>query len=78
MILQFQQHWSQHGLDNAFQHVQMADSDRGILGATPVETLHAFWKGLVEMVTKLVLDHVPASKKAPLDRLALRFHRTHR
>lgn len=72
------QRWSQHKLDNAFQHVEMADPERGIFGATPVETLHAFRKGLVEMVTYVVLDHVPASKKAALDRLALRFHKSHR
>ena len=41
----------------------MADPDRGIFGATPVETLHAFRKGLVEMITFVVLDNVPASKK---------------
>ncbi len=39
--LAIQQSWSQHGLDNAFQHVEMADPDRGIFGATPVETLHS-------------------------------------
>ncbi len=47
--LEIRQHWSQHGLDNAFQHVAMADPDRGIFGATPVETLHASHKGLVEL-----------------------------
>jgi hypothetical protein len=76
--LALRQRWSQHGLDNAFQHVAMADPDRGIFGATPVETLHAFRKGLVEMVTHVVIDNVPPSKKAALDRLALRFHKTHR
>jgi hypothetical protein len=29
----------------------MADPDRGIFGVTPVETLHAVQKGLVEMIT---------------------------
>ena len=56
----------------------MADPDCGIFGATPVETLHAFRKGLVEMITFVVLDNVPASKKAALDCLALRFHKSHR
>ncbi len=56
----------------------MADPDRCIFGATPVETLHAFRKGLVEMVTHVLIDDVPPSKKAALDRLALRFHKTHR
>ena len=76
--LAIRQCWSQHGLDNAFQHVEMADPDRGIFGATPVETLHAFHKGLVEMVTHIVIDNVLPSKKAALDRLALRFHKAHR
>jgi hypothetical protein len=57
----------------------MADPDRSIFGATPVETLHAIVsKGLVEMVTHVVIDNVPPSKKAALDRLVLRFHKTHR
>ena len=72
------QRWSQHYLDNAFRNVTMADPDRGIFGATPVETLHAVRKGLVEMITFVVLDNVPASKKAALDCLALRFHTSHR
>ena len=70
--------WSQHRVDNAFSHVPFADPVRGIFGATPVETMHAFRKGMIEMVTFLVLDHVPVSKKAALDRLAIRFHKTHR
>lgn len=72
------QRWSQHRLDNAFNYVTFADPERGIFGATPVETLHAFRKGLVEVVTYIVLENVPASKKAALDNLALRFHHTHR
>ena len=48
------------------------------LGATPVETMHAFRKGIIEMVTFLVLDNVPPSKKASLDRLAIKFHHSHR
>jgi hypothetical protein len=35
-------------------------------------------KGLVAMVTHVVIDNVPPSKKAALNRLALRFHKTHR
>jgi hypothetical protein len=41
----------------------MADPDRGIFGATPVETLHAFCKGLVEMFSHFVIDNVPPSKR---------------
>jgi hypothetical protein len=51
----------------------MADPDRGMFGATPVETLYAFCKGLVEMVTHVVIDNVPPSKMAALDRLVLHF-----
>jgi hypothetical protein len=72
--LVIQQCWSQHGLDNAFQHVEMADPDRSIFGPSPVETLHAFCKDLVEMVTHVVIDNVPPSKKAAFDRLAMCFH----
>lgn len=71
--------WSQHRIPrNVFDHVPMADPIRGIFGATPVETLHAFRKGMIEMVTLLVIDNVPVSKRAALDSLAIRFHRTHR
>jgi hypothetical protein len=55
--------WSQHFLNNAFDYVTPADQIRGIFGATPVETMHALRKGIVEMVTFSVLDNVPASKK---------------
>jgi hypothetical protein len=45
----------------------MADPDRGIFGATPVETLHVFRKGLVEIVTHVVIDNALPSRKAALD-----------
>jgi hypothetical protein len=70
--------WSQHAVHNAFQDVMLADPVRGILGATPVKTMHAFRKGLIEHVTFLVLDNVPASRKAALDTLAVQFHQQHR
>jgi hypothetical protein len=70
--------WSQHYLNNAFDYVPLADPVRGIYGATPVETLHAFRKGLIEKVTLLVLKNVPVSKQAALDVLAVQFHRAHR
>jgi Plavaka transposase len=70
--------WSQHYLNNAFDYVPMADPVRGIFGATPVETLHAFRKGLIEKVTFLVLKNVPARRRAALDALAVHFHRKHR
>ena len=43
--------WSQHYLNNAFNAVCFADSSRGIFVATPLETMHAFRKGLIEYVT---------------------------
>ena len=70
--------WSQHYLNNALDYVPMADPVRGIFGATPVETLHAFRKGLIEKVTFLVLKNVPARRRAALDALAVHFHRSHR
>jgi hypothetical protein len=70
--------WSQHQLQNAFNRIVFADPVRGILCATPVETMHAFRKGVVENVTKLVLSNVPASKKAAFDDLAIAFHKSHR
>jgi hypothetical protein len=51
---------------------------RGIFGATPVKIMHAFCKGLIEHVTFLVLDNVPASRKEALDTLAVQFHQRHR
>ena len=72
------QRWSQHHIDNAFRYVPLADPVRGIFGSTPVETMHTFRKGMIEMVTFLVLENVPTSKKAALDRLAIRYHKTHR
>jgi hypothetical protein len=61
--------WSQHQHSrNAFNRIVFADPVRGNFGATPVETMHAFRKGVVgENVTKLVLSKVPASKKASFE-----------
>jgi hypothetical protein len=70
--------WSQRFLNNAFEYVPLADPICGIFGAMPVETMLALQKGIIEMVTFSVLDNVPASKKAQLDTLAVRFHKTHR
>ena len=72
------QRWSQHRLDNAFRHIVFGDPTRGIFGATPVETMHGYRKGMIEVVTYMVLDNVPASKKAALDQLAVQFHKSHR
>ena len=45
---QLRQRWSQHHLDNAFHHVVLGDPTRGIFGATPVETMHGYRKGMIE------------------------------
>jgi hypothetical protein len=58
--------------------VPLADPVLEIFGATPIETMHAFRKGLIETVTYLVLDNVPATELAVFDTLAVRFHQSHR
>ena len=75
---EFQTQLSQHKVDNEFNHVPLADPKHGIFGATPVETMHIYKKGIIEMVAFLVLDIVPASKKAWLDDLAFKFHKSYR
>ena len=70
--------WLQHCLDIAFTYVPLADSFRGIFGATPTETMQCFRKGMIEVVTFLVLKNVLASKRAELDRIAIDFHKSHR
>jgi hypothetical protein len=72
--LSIRQQWSQHYLNNAFDYVPLADPVRGIFGATQIEAMHTFCKGLVETVTYLVLDNVPASKLAVFETLDVRFH----
>ena len=72
------QRWSQHRLENAFHHVEFGDPTRGIFGATPVETMHGYRKGMIEVVTFMILENVPSSKKAALDHLAVTFHKSHR
>jgi hypothetical protein len=51
-------------LDNANSHVPLADPIHGIFGATPAETMYAFCKGMIEVVTFLILDNVPKKQKA--------------
>ena len=72
------QQWSQHKLFNAFIDVPIADPERGIFGAMPVETMHVFRKGMIEKVTFLVLDNVTTKTKATLDGLAIQYHKSHR
>ena len=51
-------HWTMHII------VATADPILGIFGATPVETMHAFCKGVIEVVTFLVLDECPQKAKS--------------
>jgi hypothetical protein len=74
---QLRQKWSQHQVDNAFNHVIIADPVRGIMSATPTEIMHVFRNGMIAIVTYLVLENVPDSKKAALDSMAVRFHKRH-
>ncbi len=57
----------------------LANPGGSIFGAsTPVETMHAFCNGIIEIVTFLVLDNVPPSKKAALDAVAITFDCIHK
>lgn len=75
---ELQARWSQHKVDNAFKEMHLGDPTRGIMGATPVDTMHVLRNGIISVVTFLVLENVPASKKAALDNLAVGFHKKHR
>jgi hypothetical protein len=68
---ELQSRWSQHKLENAFNHMPLADPERGMFGATPVETVHAYRKGIIEMVTFLVLEMFPQAGKPCLTILHL-------
>ena len=70
--------WSQHCLENAFNYVLLANTIRGIFGATLTETMHCFRKGMIEVVTFLVLKKVLVSKRAALDWIAIDVHKLHR
>ncbi len=70
--------YSQHQLINVFNSVPLADPQCGIFGATPTETMHAYRKRMMEVVTLFVLKNVPAPKKAALNAIAVHSHKTHR
>lgn len=72
------QRWSQHRLENVYNNVELGDPTRGIFGATPVDTLHGYRKGMIEVVINRVLDNISPKKKAALDHLAVSFHKSHR
>ena len=70
--------WSQHQLDNVFNEIEFADPERGIFGATPIETLHCIQKGTIEYVSMYVVDNISPKRMANFDALAFRFHKSHR
>jgi len=72
-----QKRWSQHQVDNAFIHMPLADPQYGIFGATPVDTMHAFRKGIIESTTCYIIDQLSIGQKAMLDHMALDFQKTH-
>jgi len=72
-----QQRWSQHQLYNAFINMPFADPKRGIFGATPVDTMHCFRKGLIETFSVIIIDNLTISQKARLDTLVMNFHKRH-
>ena len=65
--------WLEQAVHNAFQDVVLADPVRGIFGATPVETMHAFCKGLIEHVTFLCWTTSLRLAKPRLTRLRFSF-----
>lgn len=41
--------WSPRQLNNVFDYDPMADPVRGICGSSPIETMHAFHKGMIKV-----------------------------
>ena len=56
--------WSQHQLDNVFNHMPMACLTHGILGSTPVDRMHAFRKGIIESMTTFIIENLKDGQKA--------------
>ena len=71
------QRWSQHNLINVFRNMPMADPIRGVQGSTPIETMHAFRKGMVEKVSNLILANLGVGQQAALDAMTKHFHVQH-
>jgi len=69
--------WSQHQLDNVFNHMPMACLTHGILGSTPVDTMHAFRKGIIESTTNFIIENLKDGQKAALDHMAIEFYKCH-
>ena len=60
---------SQHIFDNAFAHVWFGVNERGILGATPVDLMHAFLHGIVTCAIRIHLASFLDTEKDELDQL---------
>ena len=69
--------WSQHQVDNVFNEIEFADPERGIFGATPIETLHCIRKGIIEYVSMYVVDNITPKRMANFDALPFHFHKSH-
>jgi len=74
---QLQKRWSQHVLNNVFNRMPLADPRRGIFGATPVDTMHAFRKGILENTTLFILQNLKRGHQVMLDGMAIDFHERH-
>ena len=60
---------SQHIFDSAFANVWFGVNERGILGATPVDLMHAFLHGIVTCAIRIYLASFSDSEKDELDQL---------
>eukprot|EP00978_Attheya_sp_CCMP212_P022154 scaffold65736_cov55-Attheya_sp.AAC.5 len=56
---------------NAFGQTNMASNLRGILGATPIDLMHAFQHGVLERMLKVHIELFTAVEKAKLDHIVL-------
>jgi len=55
----------------------LADPMYGIFGATPVDTMHAFRKGIIESLTVFIIDNLTPGQKTMLDHMVLDFEKRH-
>jgi len=75
--IDYRKRWSQHQLENAFIEMPLADPVYGIFGATPVDTMHAFRKGIIESTTCFIIDQLSIGQKTMLDQMAINFNYNH-
>ena len=65
-------------MDSVFNKIEYADPERGIFGATTIETLYCIRKGVIEYVSMYVVDNITPKRMADFDALAFHFHKSHR